>query len=97
MIVYISLLFPTKNRLPALLIKVKACGEQPNQVRVDRETHSVFLAYQILRICQAIAFFPHILMRIGLEKPSVRAKGINHPKYSVEAEYAYLMRESATS
>ena len=34
---------------------------------------------------------------IGLDKPSVRAKGINHPKYSVEAEYAYLKRESASS
>ena len=36
-------------------------------------------------------------MLIGLDKPSVRAKGINHPKYSVEAEYACLKRESATS
>ena len=35
--------------------------------------------------------------RIGLDKPGVRAKGINHPKYSVEAEYACLKRESATS
>ena len=34
---------------------------------------------------------------IGLDKPVVRAKGINHPKYSVEAEYACLKRESATS
>ena len=34
---------------------------------------------------------------IGLDKPSIRAKGINNPKYSVEAEYAYLKRESATS
>jgi hypothetical protein len=35
--------------------------------------------------------------RIGLDKPGVRAKGINHPKYSVEAEYACLKRESATT
>jgi hypothetical protein len=97
MTVYISLLFPTKNRLPALLIKVKACGERTNQLRVTRGSLLVFLAYQISRPCQAIASFPHILMRIGLEKPSVRAKGFNHPKYSVEAEYAYLMRESAIS
>jgi hypothetical protein len=34
-------------------------------------------------------------LRIGLDKPEVRAKGINHPKYSVEAEYACLKRESA--
>ena len=35
--------------------------------------------------------------QIGLDKPKVRAKGINHPKYAVEAEYACLTRESATS
>ena len=34
-------------------------------------------------------------MRIGLDKLRERAKGINHPKYSVEAEYACLKRESA--
>ena len=34
---------------------------------------------------------------IGLDKPNGRAKGINHPKYSVEAEYACLKRESANS
>ena len=34
---------------------------------------------------------------IGLDKPKVRAKGINHPKYSVQAEYACLKRESATT
>jgi len=34
---------------------------------------------------------------IGLDKPTVRAKGINHPKYSVQAEYACLKRESATT
>ena len=93
MIIYISVLAPIKNRLPALLIKVKAC-EQNNR---ERGSLVVFLAYQIRRICQASAFFPHILMRIGLEKPRERAKGINHPKYSVEAEYAYLKRESASS
>jgi hypothetical protein len=93
MIVYISILLPTKNRLPALLIKVKAC----KQTNRERENLLVFLAYQILGTCQAIAIFPHFLMLIGLDKPVVRAKGINHPKYSVEAEYACLKRESATS
>jgi hypothetical protein len=34
---------------------------------------------------------------IGLDKPKVRAKGINHPKHAVEAAYACLKRESATS
>ena len=34
---------------------------------------------------------------IGLDKLNIRAKGINHPKYSVEAEYACLTRKSATS
>ena len=34
---------------------------------------------------------------IGLNKLSVRAKGINHPKCSVQPEYACLKRESATS
>jgi len=34
---------------------------------------------------------------IGLEKPVGRAKGINHPKYSVQPEYAWLTRESARS
>ena len=34
---------------------------------------------------------------IGLDKPKGRAKGINHPKYSVKPEYACLTRESATS
>jgi hypothetical protein len=85
--------FPIKNRLPALLIKVKAC-EQNNR---ERGSLFAFLAYQILHTCQASVFLPHILMRIGLEKPGVRAKGINHPKYSVKPEYAYLMRESASS
>jgi hypothetical protein len=93
MIAYISVLFPLKNRLPALLIKVKAC-EKRNR---DRENLLVFLAYQIHYICQAIALFPHFLMLIGLDKPTVRAKGINHPKYSVQAEYACLKRESATT
>jgi hypothetical protein len=90
MIVYIFALFLPKNRLPALLIKVKACKR-------ERENFSVFIEYQILRNCQAIAFSPQILMLIGLDKLTVRAKGINHPKYSVQPEYACLMRESATS
>ena len=90
MIVYIFALFLPKNRLPALLIKVKACKR-------ERENFSVFIEYQILRNCQAIAFSPQILMLIGLDKLTVRAKGFNHPKYSVQPEYACLMRESATS
>ena len=92
MIIYISVLLPTKNRLPALLIKVKACE------KLNRETESllVFLAYQIRRPCQASDLFPHILMLIGLGKPRVRAKGINHPKHAVEAACACLKRESAT-
>jgi hypothetical protein len=89
MTVYIPTLFPLKNRLPALLIKVKACKR-------ERENFSVFIEYQILCICQASDLSPHFLMQIGLDKPSVRAKGINHPKYSVEAEYACLKRESAS-
>jgi hypothetical protein len=91
MLIYISVLFPTKNRLPALLIKVKAC-EKLNR---ERESLLVFLAYQIRRACQVSNFSPYIHMPIGLDKPMVRAKGINHPKYSVEAEYACLKRESA--
>jgi hypothetical protein len=83
--------YSLKNRLPALLIKVKAC-EPSNR---ERGSLLFFLAYQILRTCQASDLFPHILKRIGLDKPGVRAKGINHPKYSVEAEYACLKRESA--
>ena len=90
---YISVLFPLKNRLPALLIKVKAC-KNPNR---ERESLLVFLAYQTLRICQAIDLSPHFLMRIGLDKPKVRAKGFNHPKYSVKPEYACRKRESAIS
>jgi len=91
MTVYFSTLFPIKNRLPALLIKVKAC-EKLNR---ERESLLVFLAYQIHSICQAIAFFPHLLIDIGLDKPVVRAKGINHPKHAVEAVCACLKRESA--
>ena len=34
-------------------------------------------------------------MPIGLDKPSGRAKGINHPKHSVKSECACLKRESA--
>jgi hypothetical protein len=93
MIAVISVQFPIKSRLPALLIKVKACKQSTR----ERGSLFVFLAYQKLGICQASALFPHILMRIGLDKPSGRAKGINHPKYSVEAEYACLKRESASS
>jgi hypothetical protein len=91
MAVYFSTLSPIKNRLPALLIKVKACEKRTR----ERESLLVFLAYQIRRTCQASALSSHFLMRIGLDKPVVRAKGINHPKYSVEAEYACLKRESA--
>ncbi len=32
---------------------------------------------------------------IGLDKLGVRAKGINHPKYSVKPEYACSKHESA--
>ena len=39
----------------------------------------------------------HSTRAIGLDKPRVRAKGINHPKYSVKPEYACLTRESATA
>jgi hypothetical protein len=91
MLIYIPVQFPTKNRLPALLIKVKAC-EPSNR---ERENLLVFLAYQILCVCQASVLFLHLLMPIGLDKPSGRAKGINHPKYSVKSEYACLKRESA--
>ena len=34
---------------------------------------------------------------IGLDKLRGRAKGIHHPKYSVNPEYACLKRESATT
>ncbi len=91
MIVYISAQFPIKNRLPALLIKVKACEKRTR----ERESLFVFLAYQIRRTCQASVFFPHFLIDIGLDKPEVRAKGINHPKHAVEAVCACLKRESA--
>jgi hypothetical protein len=89
---YIPTLFPLKNRLPALLIKVKACEKQ-----YKRPGRASLLDYQILRNCQAITFSPQFLMLIGLDKLTVRAKGFNHPKYSVQPEYACLMRESATS
>ena len=92
MIAHISVLFPVKNRLPALLIKVKACE------KFGRETESllVFLAYQIHDTCQFSGLSSHFLMRIGLDKPEVRAKGINHPKHAVEAACACLKRESAS-
>jgi hypothetical protein len=92
MIAYIFALFPPKNRLPALLIKVKACKKA-----YRRPGRASLLGYQILCACQASDFSPYFIMPIGLDKPGVRAKGINHPKYSVEAEYACLKRESATS
>jgi hypothetical protein len=92
MTVYISALFQQKNRLPALLIKVKACEKT-----VRRQARASLLDYQIRHLCQASALFPHFLMHIGLDKPKVRAKGINHPKYSVKPEYACLTRESATA
>ena len=97
---YISALFPLKNRLSAFLIKVKACGEPLNQLtRKDIEYRSnlLLLGYHILSTSQALDVFPHFLMRIGLDKLSVRAKGINHPKHAVEAACACLKRESATS
>jgi hypothetical protein len=93
MIVNRPVQFPIKNRLPALLSKVKACLQSDR----ERESLFVFLAYQIRRTCQASDLFPHILMPIGLDKLSGRAKGMNHPKYSVKPEYACLKRESATS
>ena len=92
MIAYIFAQLLPKNRLPALLIKVKACEKQ-----YRRPGGASLLDYQIPRTCQAIAFSPQIHMQIGLDKPGIRAKGINHPQYSVEAEYACLKRESATS
>jgi hypothetical protein len=89
---YIPTLFPLKNRLPALLIKVKACEKQ-----YKRPGRASLLDYQIPRTCQTSDLSPQFLMQIGLDKLTVRAKGFNHPKYSVKAEYACLMRESATS
>ena len=93
MIVNRPVQFPIKNRRSTLLIKVKAC----EKLTRERGSLFVFLAYQIHRIYQAIDIFPHILIDIGLDKPSGRAKGMNHPKYSVKPEYACLKRESATS
>jgi len=72
---------------------VKAC-EPSNR---KRGSLFVFIAYKIRRVCQASYLSSHFLMLIGLDKPGGRAKGINHPKYSVEAGYACLKRESATS
>jgi hypothetical protein len=97
MTAYISVLLPLKNR-PSPLFKVKACGERTNQLTrkdIGNRSNLLLLEYHILSTSQAIALFPHFFMRIGLDKPVVRAKGINHPKYSVEAEYACLKRESA--
>ena len=92
MIVNRPVQFPIKSRLPALLIKVKACEKQ-----YRRAGGASLLDYQIHRTCQAIAFSPQIHMQIGLDKLTVRAKGINHPKHAVEAACACLMRESAAS
>ena len=93
MIAYISVLFPIKNRLSTLLMKVKACEKS-----VSRPGKAAsLLGYQTFRTCQAIDLSPQFHKQIGLDKPGVRAKGINHPKYSVEAEYACLKRESASS
>jgi hypothetical protein len=49
----------------------------------------------------AIRFSSHILpillrTQIGLNKLAERAKGINHPKYSVKPEYACFTHESAS-
>ncbi len=68
MIAYIFALFPPKNRLSALLIKVKACKR-------ERENFSVFIEYQILRNCQANGFSPQFLMQIGLDKLEGKSKG----------------------
>jgi len=92
MLVYITVLFPIRNRLSALLIKVKACE---NIVR--RPEGTFLLGYQILYTCQSPDVSPQFLMQIGLDKLRERAKGINHPKHAVEAACACLKRESATS
>jgi hypothetical protein len=99
MIGFNSVLFPIKNRLSALLIKVKACGEPSNQLTrkdIGNRSNLLLLGYHILSTSQAIDLFPHFLMLIGLDKPNVRAKGINHPKHAVEAACACLKRESAS-
>jgi hypothetical protein len=49
-------------------------------------------------LSRTTAHFSSILyLAIGLDKPAVRAKGMNHPKYFVKPEYACLTRESATA
>ena len=48
-------------------------------------------------VARHMTLITHSHSSIGLDKPTVRAKGIHHPKYSVEAEYACLKRESATT
>jgi len=68
MIAYIFALFPPKNRLSALLVKVKACKR-------ESENFSVFIEYQILRNCQANGFSPQFLMLIGLDKLEGKSKG----------------------
>jgi hypothetical protein len=71
MTVYISALFPTKNRLPALLIKVKAC-ETRNR---DRQNLLFFIEYQMLCTCQASDLSSCFLMQIGLDKLEGKSKG----------------------
>jgi hypothetical protein len=78
MIVYISVLFPTKNRLPTFLIKVKACGEPLNQLTrkdIGYRSNLLLLGYHILSTSQAIDLFPHFLMQIGLDKLEGKSKG----------------------
>src|SRR5438105_15550257 len=92
-------LVPIRHRLSALLIKVKSCGQPSNQLtrkHTGNRSNLLLLGYHILSTSQAIDVFPHFFMRIGLDKPNVRAKGINHPKHAVEAACACLTRESAT-
>jgi hypothetical protein len=92
---YISTLLLTKNR-PSALCKLKACGVPINQLTNRRPGRASFLAYHTLCTCQSSDLSSHFLMRIGLDKPEVRAKGINHPKHAVEAACACLKRESAS-
>jgi hypothetical protein len=68
MIAYIFALFPPKNRISALLIKMKSCER-------DKENLSVFIEYQILRNCQDNGFSPQFLMQIGLDKLEGKSKG----------------------
>jgi hypothetical protein len=56
-----------------------------------------FLRNRLSRTTTQFIFLFSSYSHIGLDKPKVRAKGINHPKYSVKPECACLTRESATS